>query len=172
MSDAGPKVPAPKSSLRAVQRTAIQLRREKKAVRRNTVFELIMSGYGYDQVAAKLKPSVAAVRREVDRTLAARDIGAPQRYVGLQLARFGKALQIVDLAMDVGDLRSIPALIRVMGEFDRYHGLAGRLKSPPAAENVAAQPVGALEKNEPPESCTNWRLKVCNHSFAERTCLR
>ncbi len=54
-------------------------------------------------------------------------------------------------AFDAGDLRSIPALVKVMGELDRYHGLAARLKSPPAAENVAAEPADMLEKNEPPK---------------------
>ena len=151
MSDAASNAPALKPSLRSLQVAATRERREQKALRRKTVFELIASGYSYDQVATKLDLSVAAVRREVDRALAARDIDPPQRYVGLQLARLNKALLVVDLAMEDGDLRSISALIKVMGELDRYHGLAARLKSPPAAADVAAEPVAAQENSEPPK---------------------
>ena len=61
-----------------------------------------MSGYTYDQVAAKLNLSVSAVRREVDRVLALRAMDAPQRYVGLQLARLNKALLVTDVAMEAG----------------------------------------------------------------------
>ena len=110
-----------------------------------------MAGYGYDQVAAKLNLSVSAVRREVDRVLALRAMDAPQRYVGLQLARLSKALLVTDLAMERGDLRSIPALIKVMGELDRYHRLAARLESPPQAAEEAALPPPARENSEPPK---------------------
>ena len=37
------------------------------------------------------------------------------------------------------------------GRAHRYHGLAARLKSPPAALDLAAEPVAALENSEPPK---------------------
>jgi hypothetical protein len=150
MSDAA-LVPALKPSLRAVARAATTGRREKRVERRETLFELIVSGYGYDQVAAKLNLSVSAVRREVNHVLALRAMDAPQRYVGLQLARLNKALLVTDVAMEQGDLRSIPALIKVMGELDRYHGLAARLESQLQAAKEAALPAPALENSEPPK---------------------
>ena len=91
------------------------------------MFDLIVSGYGYEQVAERVGVSVATLRREVDRVLAARAPGSPEPYVGMQVARLQKALLVVDNALDEGDLRAVPALATLLGQFDRYHGFAAAL---------------------------------------------
>jgi Sigma-70, region 4 len=97
--------------------------------RRRKVFDLIVSGYPHEQIAAKMGISIATVRREIDVALAARPPDSADRYVGLQLARLHKALCVVDLALEGGDLRAVPALAALFGQFDRYHGLAALLSA-------------------------------------------
>ena len=145
MSKTSLPVPAKAESQRALARVARRERREGKAERREAVFGLVVSGYGYDEIARRSGISVSAVRRIVDQTLTERQTDAPQRYIGLQIARLSKALQVTDLALESGDLRSVPMHIEVMRELDRYHGLAARLVREDTAKTGGGEPAVALE---------------------------
>ena len=143
--------PAPTTrSARAALRAAARERRSEKLERRRTLLDLVVAGYAYEQIANRFQISVATLRREIDRTLAQQAPDSAQRYVALQLARLNKAMLVVDLAMDRTDLRAIPALATLLGEFDRYHGLAALLsahapadlqkKAPKSLETLAPSP--------------------------------
>ncbi len=119
-----PKPPTAAPSARSRTRAAALKRQEEKREKRRTLLELVVAGYTYEHIAEKFRISVATVRREVDAALSAQTPDTPQRYVALQLTRLQKAMLVVDLAMDDGDLRAIPALATLLGQFDRYNGLA------------------------------------------------
>ena len=57
--------------------------------------------------------------------------------------------------MDDRELRSIPALIKVMGEVDLYTGFAARFKSHHISVDIAAESIAALENSEPPKVAEN-----------------
>jgi hypothetical protein len=107
-------------------------------VNRHEYFELMVSGYSHEQVAARLGVSVATVRREVDRVVAARACEAPERFVALQVARLHKALRVVDCALEDGELSAVGPLMKVVAELERYHGVEARLAG--AARERAALP--------------------------------
>ena len=134
-----PPVPTSRSA-RARLREVARERRSEKRERRRKLLDMVVAGYAYETIADRFKISVATLRREVDRALADRAPDDAQRYVALQLARLQKAMLVVDRAMDAADLRAIPALATLLGEFDRYHGLAALL-------NIGA--VGGLQKKAP-----------------------
>jgi DNA-binding CsgD family transcriptional regulator len=112
---------------RAAIREAAAARRTAKAERRRALLDLVISGHGYSQIAETMKISVATVRREVDRALARLRPQPPENYVLLQMARVQKALLSVDQRLEKGDLRAVPALATLLGEFDRYQDVATAL---------------------------------------------
>jgi hypothetical protein len=129
-----------KPSTRAKDRAASRERRADKRRRREAIFDAVLAGLPYETIAADVGISAATVRREVDRVLAQRAVDAPQRYISLQMARLSKAMMAVSVAMDQGDMRSIPALLAVNGELDRYHAHAARIAPhPPAATPAKLQ---------------------------------
>jgi DNA-binding CsgD family transcriptional regulator len=105
-------------------RKAAAARRTAKAKRRRALLDLVISGYAYNQIAETMKISVATVRREVDRALARLRPQPTEHYVVLQMARVQKALLAVDQRLEKGDLRAVPALATLLGEFDRYQHVA------------------------------------------------
>jgi AraC-like DNA-binding protein len=109
---------------REQSRALARARRAEKAERRETMFDLVVSGYQREQIAQKLGVSVATVRREVDRAIGQRRLDAPDRYVRLQVMRLNKAQLVVDHALEHGDIRAVGPLVRLAGALDRYHGLA------------------------------------------------
>ena len=68
--------------------------------------------------------SLATVRREVDKAIDERRLDAPDRYARLQVTRLTKALRVVDDALELGDLKAVEPLLKVLGMLDRYHALA------------------------------------------------
>src|SRR5271165_3258825 len=109
---------------RAQARAAGRARRAQKAATRQAYFEALAAGFSPHHIAAAGKVSVATVRRELDRAIAERRLDAPDRYVHLQVARFTKALRLVDMRMDRGELASVFAPTKLATTLDRYHGLA------------------------------------------------
>jgi hypothetical protein len=119
-------------------RAAGRARRAQKAARRQGFFEALSSGFTVEQIAEASKVSVKTVRREIDRALEARRLDAPDRYVHLQVARLTKALRLVDIRVDRGELAAVGPLMKVVAALDRYHGLQQLLK--PAADAPLAIP--------------------------------
>jgi len=143
MSDAPPT-----PSKRQRQREATRGLRLAVAERRRTMFDLVVSGYSYDAIARETGLSPSALRREVDKAIAARPVEAPERYVHLQAARVEKALLALDAAVERGDVKAVSQYLKIVAALDRYHGLAFALAPPalaaaPAPERLPA-PVAPL----------------------------
>jgi transposase-like protein len=154
-----------KLTKRQRQRAATRERRVATAERRRTVFELVVSGHSYEAIARETGLSPSALRRDVDKAIAARAIEAPKRYVHLQVARIEKALLAADAAIERGDVRAVSQYLKVVAALDRYHGLAAALTplepasapaeprlsaaAPPLALTHAAPPLAADASDEP-----------------------
>ena len=122
-----------KPSARAAQRLDARQRRVLVARGRQDLFDLVASGYSHERIAREMKCSVATVRREVDRVIAARQLDAPEKYVHLQVARLNKALELIVSAVEADDIKAVEPLMKLVAQLDRYHGLAGPAPLPPPA---------------------------------------
>ena len=111
-------------SPRMTARVSAKALREANASYRQFSFEALAAGWSIEQIAEMRKVSARTVRREVDRALDERPLEAPHRYARLQAARLTKALRLVDIAIDKGDMRAVGAMVRVVKALDRYHGMA------------------------------------------------
>jgi hypothetical protein len=147
-----------KVTKRQRQREVTRERRREKAERRQTVFELVVSGHSYEAIARETGLSLWALRREVDRTITARRLDAPERAVHLQVARIEKALVAADAAIERGDLKAVSPYLKVVAALDRYLGLAAALAPAepaplPAAPRLPAPapPLALTHAVPPPE---------------------
>jgi DNA-binding CsgD family transcriptional regulator len=133
-----------KPSARAAQREEARQQRVLAARIREDLFDLVVSGHSHEQVARAMKVSVATVRREVDRVIAARRLDAPEKYVHLQVARLNKALELVVGVVEADDIKAVEPLMKLVAQLDRYHGLAGSAPPPPPARPLALPPPAPL----------------------------
>ncbi len=117
-----PDEPKPTSE-RAHKRAAGKKLREALIKRRETYFDLLVSGYSIEQIASHTKTSPAAVRRAVGQALAKRRLDAPEDYARLQVARLSKALRCADVSLEEGNLKAIAPFVKVVKELNLYHGL-------------------------------------------------
>ena len=129
-----------KPSARAAQRLDARRRRVLAMRGRQDLFDLIASGYSHERIAREMKVSVATVRREVDRVIAARQLDAPEKYAHLQVARLNKALELVVNAVEADDIKAVEPLMKLVAQLDRYHGLAGPTPLPPPARPLGLPP--------------------------------
>jgi len=141
-----------KLTKRQSQREATRGRRLATAERRQTAFDLVVSGYSYEAIARETGLSPSALRREVGKAIAARPVEAPERYVHLQVARIEKALLAADAAIERGDVKAVSQYLKVIAALDRYHGLAAAL-APPEAAAAPAEP--RLPAPAPPLALTH-----------------
>jgi hypothetical protein len=81
-----PDEPKPTSE-RARKRATGKNLREPLIKRRETYFDLLVSGYSIEQIAGHTKTSALPVRRAVGQALAKRRLDAPGDYARLQVAR-------------------------------------------------------------------------------------
>ena len=139
-------------SNRARTRAAARARREAKAALRQASFDALAGGWSVRRIAEARKVSVKTVSREIDRAVAERRLDAPDRFVHLQVARLTKALRLVDIRIDRGELAAVGPLMKVVAALERYHGLDDRtepatpaprapLPAPPLALALAAPPL-------------------------------
>ena len=129
-----------KPSARAAQREDARKRRVGAARSRQDLFDLVVLGHSHEHIAREMKVSVATVRREVDRVIAARRLDAPERYVHLQVARLNKALELVVSVVEADDIKAVEPLIKLVAQLDRYHGLAGPAPLAPPARPLHLPP--------------------------------
>ena len=108
-------------SERALKRAVGKIRREALIKRREGYFDLLVSGYSVEQIAAATSMSPSAVRRAVGQALAKRQLDAPEDYARLQVARLTKALRCADLSLETGDLKAIAPFVKVVRELNLYH---------------------------------------------------
>jgi hypothetical protein len=111
------------SSERARKRAAGKVLREALIKRRETYFDLLVSGYSIEQIASHTKTSASAVRRAVGQALAKRRLDAPEDYARLQVARLTKALRCADVSLEEGDMKAIAPFLKVVRELNLYHGV-------------------------------------------------
>ena len=126
-------------SARARMRKAARERREERARLRNDILDLVVSGYAYETIADKLKLSVKTVRRATEKAVETRRLHSGAQFVHLQVMRLTKALRVVDLNLENGDLKAVEPLLKVIAQLDKYHGLTWAAPAPPLA--LAAPPL-------------------------------
>jgi AraC-like DNA-binding protein len=120
-------------------RKAARERREERARLRNDILALVVSGYAYETIADKLKLSVKTVRRATEKAVETRRLHSGAQFVHLQVMRLTKALRVVDLNLENGDLKAVEPLLKVIAQLDKYHGLTWAAPAPPLA--LAAPPL-------------------------------
>ena len=165
-----PNEPTPTSE-RARKRAAGKILREALIKRRETYFDLLVSGYSIEQIASHTKTSVSAVRRAVGQALAKRRLDTPEDYARLQVARLTKALRCADVSLEEGDLKAIAPFLKVVRELNLYHGVnfgrAPPLAPPPEIAPTApplalthSPGVAPTEGFEDEKSCAKAQLSV------------
>jgi hypothetical protein len=118
----------------ARKRAAGKILRDVLIKRRETYFDLLVSGYSIEEIARRMNKSPAAVRRAVGQALAKRQLDAPEDYARLQVARLTKALRCADVSLENGDLKAIAPFVQVVRELNLYHGVnVGPARLAPAA---------------------------------------
>jgi hypothetical protein len=111
------------SSVGARKRALGKILRDVSIKRRETYFDLLVSGYSAEQIASSTKKGPATVRRVVGQALAKRLLDAPEDYARVQIARLTKALRCADESLEEGDVRAIAPFLNVVGELSLYHGV-------------------------------------------------
>jgi hypothetical protein len=123
-------------SARARVRAAARERRAARARERGDILDLVVSGYSYEAIAERLKVSVKSVRRATAKAIEQRQLDGGAHYVHLQVLRLTKAMRVVDLNLEAGDLKAVEPLLKVIAQLDKYHALSlpepGAPPSPPS----------------------------------------
>ena len=122
-----------------------------------------------------LELSVKSVRRATEQAIAERRLDGGAHYVHLQVLRLTKAMRVVDLNLDEGDLKAVGPMLKIIAQLDKYHALnLPAPATPPAPPRLAAaRPPLALAAPEAVEVGTETapkRLKSpdAGHEFALR----
>ncbi len=126
-----------KGSARAQMREAARERRLVRARLQEDILDLVVSGYAAETIPETLKLSVKTVRRATAKAVEKRRLDSGAHYVHLQVMRLTKALRVVDLDLEQGDLKAVEPLLKMIAQLDKYHALAG---APPALAGGAPAP--------------------------------
>ena len=118
-------------SARARMRKAARERREERARLQTDILDLVVSGYAHETIAKTLHLSVKTVRRATAKALEKRRLDSGATYVHLQVMRLNKAMRVVDINLENGDLKAVEPLLKVMTQLDKYHALSSAAPSPP-----------------------------------------
>ena len=142
-----------KDSGRARMRKAARERREERLRRDEDILDLVVSGYAQETIARKLRLSDKTVRRATARAIEKRRLDGGAHYVHLQAMRLAKAMRVVDINLENGDIKAVAPLLQVMAQLDKYHALAAsapppRLLARTAPPLALAAPRAAAEGTE------------------------
>jgi hypothetical protein len=132
---------AAEPSARAKARKAALKRGQERARLSADILDLVVSGYTYEAIAERLKLSLKTVRRAAARAIEKRRLDPGVHYVHLQVLRLTKAMRVVDLNLEEGDLKAIAPMLKVIAQLDKYHAL-----SLPAPSPVPASPPRAVPR--------------------------
>ncbi len=139
------------TSERARKRAVSKIRREASIKRRETYFDLLVSGYSIELIASHTKTSPSAVRRAIRQALAKRQLDAPEDYARLRVARLTKALRCADVSPEEGNLKAIAPFVKVVRELNLYHGVnVGPTRTAPGALPEIASPSPPLALTHSP----------------------
>ncbi|MGD0639505.1 MAG: LuxR C-terminal-related transcriptional regulator [Roseiarcus sp.] len=142
-----------KESERAGRRKAARERRQERLRRDEDILDLLVSGYTQETIADKLRLSAKTVRRATARAIARRRLDGGAHYVHVQAMRLAKAMRVVDLNLENGDIRAVEPLLKVMAQLDRYHALAASAP-PPRLIARTAPPLALAAPRAPAEEGT------------------
>ena len=116
---------------RRIWATRRWLRRKKRrldargrVLRRGRIFARLREGYAYDEIAREEQLTPERVRQIVREALARRIVDDETDHAKLQLARLAQAMQIASIAVADGDVKAIPAFLKVLDRLDRYQRTA------------------------------------------------
>ena len=95
-----------------------------RVLRRGRILARLREGWAYDEVAREEQLTPERVRQIVREALAQRIVDDETDHAKLQLARLAQAMQIASVAVADGDVKAIPALLKVIDRLDRYQRAA------------------------------------------------
>ena len=93
-------------------------------LRRGRILGRLREGYAYDEIARKEQLTPERAPPDRAEALARRVVEDETDHAKLQLARLAQAMQIASIAVADGDVRAIPALLKVLDRLDRYQRAA------------------------------------------------
>jgi hypothetical protein len=105
---------AAEKSARERMREAARKRRQERARLSADILDLVVSGYTHETIAQELKLSVKTVRREASSAIEKRRLDGGAHYVHLQVLRLNKAMRVVDLNLEAGDLKAVEPMLKVI----------------------------------------------------------
>ena len=108
----------------APARKARRLDARGRVLRRGRIFALLREGYAYDEIAREEQITPERVRQIVREALARRVVEDETDHAKLQLARLTQAMQIASVAAADGNVKAIPALLKVIDRLDCYQRAA------------------------------------------------
>ncbi len=95
-----------------------------RVLRRGRILARLREGWAYDEVAREEQLTPERVRQIVREALAQRIVDDETDHAKLQLARLAQAMQIASTAVADGDVKAIPAFLKVLDRLDRYQRAA------------------------------------------------
>ncbi len=147
-----------KESGRAQMRKAARQRRQERLRRDEDILDLVVSGYAQETIADKLRLTAKTVRPTA-RAIERRRLDGGAHYVHLQAMRLAKAMRVVDLNLENGDIRAVEPLLKVMAELDKYHALSASAP-PPRLIARTAPPLALAAPRAPAEGTENGAQAV------------
>ena len=121
------------------------------------VVDFLNRGLSVVEIAQRLGVTEKRMRAIVREILARRMPQPPEEYVAMQASRLNEALLVAYSAMSPENLKAVDQVVRIVREFDRYHGFvaAGRLALPPPGRCWRRAKTGGVESR-------NATVTVCS----------
>src|SRR5271157_1499398 len=94
-----------------------------KARREQRIVSLLNRGVSIPEIAAREGVTEKRMRAVVRDILARRMPEPPEEFLALQVSRLNEALLVAYGAMAGGNLQAVDRVVKIVREFDRYHGL-------------------------------------------------
>jgi len=111
--------------------------RQARAARNVKLFNLLKSGVPIAEIALQEGLSVRRAREVMQEMLERREVDPPAGFVQLQIGRLSDAMMVAHAAMMEGNMHALDRVLRIVGEFDRYHGFSGARAQPAAGAPLA-----------------------------------
>ena len=127
-----------KSASKTKSRIRKRLTDRDKALRDERIVRGLAAGATNADIAAQEDLSPRRMRELTTDIFARRRIDPPDEFHQLQLARLNEAMLVSYAAMGGGNLKAVDRVIKLVGELDRFYGLAQPvLRQPPTPPRIA-----------------------------------